>query len=389
MRFLRFVLLALLASFNLQNAWTQTAPPFQFHFTEAFGPHAIGLKVESQSDPSRPFKLTPPGAEIPRPLQTLVWYPAQPSKAPVMTLGDYGALVKTETSSIPMEHGKSQDFMVQYVHGTESLPMRAIRDAAIEPGRFPVIVYAPSLNATNTENIELCEYLASYGYIVLASPSLGSITRVMINDQAGADAQAQDIAYLLQSAKTLPDADTNAKGVIGYSWGGNAGLTAVAHNSSIRALVALDPSFQFDGNPIPPGSFAVPLLIFSHGADPLAYRDNGARDIDSTVLRQWKSADLLHIEMLAMAHLSFSSLFQRSERFRAEALHFTPADYSLEEGAESYNCVVLYTRNFLDAYLKHDRNAQAFLRHTPVENGIPRHLVAIDFRAATSVTPEK
>jgi len=388
MRF-RFVLLALLVSFNSQNFRGQTPLPFQFHFTEAFGPHAVGLKVENLSDPSRPFKPTPLGTAIPRPLQTLVWYPAQPSTVSVMTLGEYGALVKTETSSTPMEHGKSQDFMTQYTHGVEGLPMRAVRDAAIESGRFPVVVYAPSLNSVNTENIELCEYLASYGYLVLASPSLGSATYDMTTNQTGVDAQAQDIAYLLQSTKTLSNADLSATGVIGYSWGGSSALFAVAHDSSIRALIALDPSFQFNGNPVPQGNFAVPLLIFSHGADPLAYRDSGGQDIDSNVLRQWKSADLLHIQMLAASHITFSSLFQHSERFRAEALHFTPADYSLEEGAKSYNYVALYTRNFLDAYLKHDTNAQAFLRHTPAENGIPSHLVAVDFRLAASVTSAK
>ncbi len=301
-----------------------------------------------------------------------------------MTIGEYGSFVKTETSSTPMEHGKSQDFIAPFTHGTDDLSMRAVRNAAAKPGRFPVVVYAPSLNATNTENIELCEYLASNGYVVLSSPSLGATNRLMTTDQAGVNAQAQDIAYLLYSAKALPDADLSATAVIGYSWGGNAALFAAARDKNIRALVGLDPSFQFTGNPLPQGPLMTPLLVFTHGEQPLAFRDgNKDTETPSDVLLKWKSADLLHIEMLAMAHLSFSSLFQRSDRFRAEAPHFTAADYSLEEGAESYGLVALYTLNFLNAYLKHDPAAQAFLKRTPGENGIPKHLMAVDFRSAS------
>lgn len=37
-----------------------------------------------------------------------------------------------------------------------------------------MIVYAPSVNAQSFENIEFCEYLASYGFVVIASPSMGA-----------------------------------------------------------------------------------------------------------------------------------------------------------------------------------------------------------------------
>ena len=60
-----------------------------------------------------------------------------------------------------------------------------------------------------------------------------------------------------------------------------------------------------------------------------------------------------------------------------------PADYSLEEGAETYNWVARYTLEFLNAYLKRDVAAMAFLKRTPTENGVPRHLIAASFRPAS------
>jgi hypothetical protein len=101
------------------------------------------------------------------------------------------------------------------------------------------------------------------------------------------------------------------------------------------------------------------------------------------VLNEWTHGDLVHIRLLAVSHIQFSSLYQRSERFRNEALQFSPADYSLEEGAESYNWMTRYSLEFLNAYLKQDVAAKLFLQRTPAENGVPRHLIAASFRPAS------
>jgi tetratricopeptide (TPR) repeat protein len=38
-------------------------------------------------------------------------------------------------------------------------------------------------------------------------------------------------------------------------------------------------------------------------------------------------------------------------------------------------------------YLKHDSLGQAFLKKTPGENGVPQHLIAVNFRAAKGIPP--
>ena len=65
-------------------------------------------------------------------------------------------------------------------------------------------------------------------------------------------------------------------------------------------------------------------------------------------------------------------------------MRFVPADYSLEEGALSYNWMARYALEFLNAYLKHEESAVLFLKRTPVENGVPKHLMAVTLRQASS-----
>ena len=111
-------------------------------------------------------------------------------------------------------------------------------------------------------------------------------------------------------------------------------------------------------------------------------KDKSHCDCAPNVLNEWIHGDLIHVHMLAMSHIQFSSLYQRSDRFRNEALHFSPADYSLEEGAASYGWVARFTVEFLKAYLENDSDAFQFLARTPVEDGIPRHLISVSIRHA-------
>ncbi len=280
------------------------------------------------------------------------------------------------------------------MQGTTALHTWAIRDAAMERGHFPVAIYAPSMNAPATENIELCEYLASEGYVVIASPNMGATSRSITVDIAGANAEAQDISFQINFAMTLPDTDMSEIAAIGYSWGGMAALFASARDKRIDALISLDGSFRYSpetvqkAGDVHPDRMTIPLLVFSRAEETLetwdAMRQNKSQCVCTpNVLNEWTHGDLLHVRLLAISHIQFSSMYQRSERFRKEGLHFVPADYSLEEGVTSYNWMARYTVEFLDAYLKHDSTAVLFLKHSPTQNGVPSHLMAVSFRQAS------
>jgi pimeloyl-ACP methyl ester carboxylesterase len=402
LRLLGYVAASLLtALLALQAASAQSESGFHFQFTDTPGNYVVGFKVIEQYDHSRTFRAgngnpdSSPRTEGPRPLQTLVWYPAVKTGAPTTTFGDYEALIKTETSfGKPVEEGKPQSFVAAFMQGTTQLHAWAVRDAPMQTGRFPVAIYAPSLNAPATENIELCEYLASNGYVVIAGPSMGAASRTMTVDVGGANAEAEDISFVIDFAKTLPDADLSQVATIGYSWGGMAALFAAARDKRIKALISLDGSFRYapgtvqEAGDIHPDRMTIPLLFFSRAEETLETWDAMRKDKTTcesapNVLNEWTHGDLLHVRLLAISHIQFSSLYQRSERFKKEGLHFAPADYSLEEGAESYNWMARYVLAFLNTYLKRDPAAEQFLKHTPAENGLPKHLMAVSFRAAS------
>jgi hypothetical protein len=123
-------------------------------------------------------------------------------------------------------------------------------------------------------------------------------------------------------------------------------MFAAARDKRIGALISLDGSFRYspetvlEAGDVHPDKMTIPLLVFSRAEETLeswdAQRQNKNRgDIAPNVLNEWTHGDLVHIRLLAVSHIQFSSMYQRSERFRKEALQFSPADYSLEEGAQS------------------------------------------------------
>jgi hypothetical protein len=99
-----FLLTAFVAAAHAQIAPVVASGDQRFHFTEKPGPDAAGLKVVEQYDFSRSYRSItdevgkPYQGERARPLQTLIWYPAEKSSGKPMTVGDYGDLLATETS---------------------------------------------------------------------------------------------------------------------------------------------------------------------------------------------------------------------------------------------------------------------------------------------------
>jgi len=113
-----------------------------------------------------------------------------------MTVRDYVSLWATEThfghSRLPARASEWLSGMVP----TLAMPLQAVRDAPLAPGRFPVVIYAPGCSNPSWDNADLCEYLASHGYVVIAGPSLGAESREMTMDLTGASTQARDISFL-------------------------------------------------------------------------------------------------------------------------------------------------------------------------------------------------
>jgi dienelactone hydrolase/predicted negative regulator of RcsB-dependent stress response len=368
-----------------------------FHFTEKPGSHAVGLKVVEQYDYSRTYRPAtdelgkPQAGERARPLQTLIWYPAQASSEKVMTVGDYIQLKATETSFGKPEASPEMKEWMDEAKPTVKDALWARRDAPLAAGRFPVVIYAPSFSSISWENVDLCEYLASHGYVVIASPDMGATTRDMSGDLVGINAQARDISFLIGYARTLPNTDMSEVAVAGFSWGGISNLFAAARDSRIDALVALDGSMRYypglikQAGDVHPEDMTIPLLFFTEGEmsiEDLERILSGPAQTGASPLNAWTHGDLITVDDLALTHQEHSSMFQRNEDIWKRYPDVQKGDYSREDGIVGYAWIARYTLNFLDAYLKHDAAALAFLKKTPAENGAPPHMLTAKFRAA-------
>jgi hypothetical protein len=371
-----------------------------FQFLQKPGPYPVGLKVVDQYDHSRAYPSSKTLSKSPvgdnaRSLQTLIWYPSLRSTDKAMTVGDYVQLADTEIHfNAPDE---KENRWRSLLMTSFDIPLSAVREAKPAKGRYPVLIYAPSDSSVSWENADLCEYLASHGYVVLSSPSMGVSTRDMTDDLVGINAQARDISFLITYAKTLPDTDLSQVAVASWSWGGISSLFASARDPRIDALVEMDGSMRYypglvkrAGN-VHPERMTIPLLCFTRNVS-LEDLENDdappANKIGPNVLNTWIHGDLLTVNMLGMAHPEFSSMFQRRESAQRFAENQV-ADYDREDANKSYAWVALYTLNFLDAYVKHDVSAKAFLGKTPAENRVPKHFMDIKFRPAEKVSSLK
>jgi len=389
-RLRRRIVGAFCALFISHGSVFATSQTSSFQFLQKPGPYPVGIKVVDQFDRSRNYS-----ANDARPLQTVIWYPSLKSPAKPMTVRDYVRLADTELYFNTSEERENR--WRSLLKTSVDIPLWAVQDAQPTKERYPVLIYAPSDSSVSWENADLCEYVASHGYVVLASPSMGASTRDMTDDLDGINSQARDISFLITYAKTLPNTDLSEVAVVSWSWGGVSSLFAAARDARIDALVSMDGSMRYYpglvkmAGDVHPERMTIPLLFFTQG-DPNVLEDIDRHHdgppsymVGPNVLNSWTHGDLLTLNMIGMAHAEFSSMFQRRENAQRFAENQV-ADYGREDANTNYAWVALYTLRFLDAYLKHDAWGKAFLEKTPAENGVPKHFMGIAFHAAEKVS---
>ena len=373
-----------------QSAWAATAPA---GMTPEAGPHMVGLRIVQQYDYSRQLdapvdafgKAGAVGAG--RPIQTLVWYPARAIRAAPMVVADYlQADLADIDFSLPAADAARQraTWLAGPKKAQYGAATLAVRDAPPAEGRFPVVIYAPSFAAPATENFDLCEYLASHGYVVIASRSLGARAVMMTDDVEGVEAQAADIAFLASYAQTLAQADITRIAAAGFSWGGMANVFAAARSQRIKALVSLDGSIRYHpkiwgaATTVRAQNTAVPML-FLGARMPTAEAMERDDKLGASYLNTMKYSDVYVTTAPPMHHADFSGLH----------LRFVPdsdfGDYQRTEVLQAYRSVELYTRRFLDAYLKQDAQALAFLQQSPARHGIGPQVLSLERRPASAV----
>lgn len=387
MRFISMVLLCCASlSAHAASHYAYLNPP---------GKYPVGFQLVKQYDYSRSSQDASARA-----MQTLVWYPAK-DDGKRMTYADYlgtaftrrdfsvsDAQVAQKTAQLINQPGKALTPAQRQAEADS--PVWASRDAKPAPGKFPLVIYAPGANRPAHENAELCEYLASQGYVVIASPSVDGQGRVMNTNLEGAEAQAADIAYLIGYAHSLPQVDVGHIAVAGFSWGGLANVLAAAKDQRIRALVSLDGSMRgfpeyINGGKdaakyVTPERVNVPLLYLS--ARPRTIEQlEGSYDVSFSFINAMKYSDVYYYILHPMAHTNFSTSqirFSGDDDFE---------EYSREEIVQAHNWASRYVLEFLNAYLKDDSKSREFLAARPVRNGVPPHMITADIRMKSAATP--
>ncbi|MGB7665677.1 MAG: dienelactone hydrolase family protein, partial [Candidatus Acidiferrales bacterium] len=215
------------ASPKLNSATTATAD--QAYDPFARGPFPVGVRSIQIRDKARD-RLFP--CEI--------WYPAASHR-----LGQDLSPATQDTFTVP----------------SSDTPRRqaAVRDAAPEPGTYPLILFSHHSAGHRRAATFLTTHLASHGYLVAAldhseviAPELARKAgetpgQTAARMQAVIAGRVPDIRflldYLLALPSSLPEAaiDPSRVGIVGHSFGGWTALATPEADRRVRAIVALAP----------------------------------------------------------------------------------------------------------------------------------------------------
>ncbi len=352
------------------------------------GDFHVGFKHYLTTDSTRTYKRIYDwnNKSIPRPIPISIWYPSGKTSdnTEPMNVLDYMEILKEEEEweYLPNDQILNWFYYPNNLANQNHLGEQATAQYGIRPaeGTFPVVVYAPSYQASSIENFALCEYLASHGYVVISSPSRGAENRFFEGGTPkDLEIQARDIEFLIKEVRKLPYVETDHIATMGFSFGGLSNVLSQMRNENIMAIVSLDGSIKYQYDTLKKSPFFNVDKVdvpFIHMAQKNIPEQVMAEDkIDPELNTKFEFYDSLtnskayQLKFRNMTHSYFSTLgvlFQsRDER----------QDKSDSEIMESYRLVSQYALNFLDAFLKNDPAALKFLNNDPSQNGIAKDVL--------------
>jgi len=229
-----------------------------FRLPAPTGPYPVGTSILYLVDASRPeIHPNPPGSK--RELMVQVWYPAEPSTAP---LAPYRRWVDTTKVSSYMALLKT--------HSRQDAPVS--RSGA----PFPVLLFNPAWDNQRTQNTYQTEDLASHGFVVIGidhtynsqpvvfpdgrrvlalagadMPDFAHLTlaQELSKDDAEANYEAADDIFVLNAFAQMNQdprsvlygkLDVDRSGAFGHSFGGGVSMEACREDPRIRAAMNMD-----------------------------------------------------------------------------------------------------------------------------------------------------
>ncbi len=361
----------------------------------AAGAHAVGFRTLHVFDHSRSFPSDPtdpvsaPGS---RPVQIALWYPARLGwGAHPLSNWEYVALSRSALDFARAEGGDA-DVVVGAARehakrrGNDPEATAALlesragvwRDANPAEGRHPLLVYSAGFESVSWENTALAEYLASHGFVVAATHSIGARGPAMTSDPAGLEAKTRDQGFVIAQLLEEEWIDAERVGALGWSFGGLASLRLGTEDARIRAIATLDGSIgTSEGLSV---ARATPGFDLKELEIPVLDIRAGTPDTPPhEAFEELGLADAFLARLPALAHEDFSSRLILAGRTSAEG---RARDAERVDG--SYALMCRLTLRFFDAYLREDRAALAALHALAEDSRRPPELGAIVVRRARS-----
>jgi dienelactone hydrolase len=277
-----------------------------------------------------------------------VWYPARLGGAR-MRYVDLLADSAGVTTFLASAHVPADE--VKRLFG---LPLAARRSAPAIAARSPLVLVGQGNGQSTADQVVLCEYLASHGYVVASTPSPTLRAALEREDQMGtfAEMQCGDLTSAIPIVAAALPVDTTRIGVVGHSFGARGALLLAMRDPRVRALVSLDGGI---GTATGDSSFrsapsfraAAPLLPILHFYETL----DPWMAPDFALLEGVHAKSLVLQEVHEMHHVHFTTAGFVAAVFPG----FATATHATVGTGESVRGVATRTLAFLDTALQDER----------------------------------
>jgi dienelactone hydrolase len=360
------------------------------------GKYKVGFKHYVAIDSSRAYRIHNDfnNQFINRPIPISIWYPAKIEKdvSEKLTVLDYLEILKEEEEweNLP------NDFLLDWFSYLWNTPenkahlsetVGAYSNTTFFDVKFPVVVYAPSYQASSIENFALFEYLASNGYVVISSPSRGTETRWLEGGTTkDMETQSRDVEFLLKEIDKHENIDLNNVALMGFSFGGLSNAITVMKHRNVNAIVSLDgterynyaileksPYFNLD-------KFTIPYIHFAQ------------KEIPEEVLKSDKIPTELNYKFQLNDSLKYSNTYSyrfhdlTHSYFSSFGVLFSNRDKRQDKSDDkimaSYKLLSEHTLQFLNATLRNDKYGKEFIENSPDKNGFSESLISQKIKQA-------
>jgi len=366
------------------------------------GSYKVGFRVLWKHDNSRTWG----GAA--RPVRISVWYPADPSTRGLsMRYSGYLNVPIPDASFRVLGEGVAA-YDLQSVKGyfpskdlfDELLrePTAAHLDAPAAGRKFPLIVYSLGQNDHTLENIVLWEFLASHGYVVVTVPQIGTSPRrlqLLVHDPLMYEVQVRDLEFALQQSYDLPFVDGDKLAVMGHSFGGIYSLLMAMRDSKVKAIVGLDPTYMSKQPGFHYKFWEVPYYDIANIKAPMLvmYKGIESENLRTDLVADLKYSDRYMLEFPSNVHGDFNSS-PMVTAIAPAGQDYADREYATkfrtrEAGMAAHEAICRYSLNFLDAYLKNDANATAFISRSPEQNGVAAGVIRSDIKLGLKAPTEE